>query len=363
MKTIRRLSNVRGPAALALAMCCVSAHGDVTLEEQVRVEGEGVMRMINMTARTVTTVSGDRARAETDLQMDSRLMRMFGGSGKSASIIDLDREMVYELDLRKKTYTETTLAEQRAQMQTGIEQMREAQQSQQQGASGIDESECEWTEPTATTERSGESELIAGIRAERVKVVATQSCRDRRSPEQVCDFQLTLDQWLAPEADMAAEALDYYRAYAEKIGLGAVGTRDFSQRVESMFGGYGVWGEAAKHLATAEGYPVRSAMSLAIGGPQCQGPQQAQAAERPATPGVGEVIGGAIGGTLGGMLGRGRDSAARKAAPPPEPPVAVSEDGMVRIMTISSEVVSVSNERADRALFLPPADFRLVRDR
>jgi hypothetical protein len=361
MKRIRRLSNVCGSTVLALVMCFVPAYGDVILEEQVRVEGEGLMRMINMTAHTVTTVSGVRARTETDLQMDSRLMRMLGGSGKTALIIDLDREMVYDLDLRRKTYTETTLAEQRAQMHSAIQQMREAQQAQQQGASGIDESECDWTEPTATSERSGASELIAGMRAEHVKVVATQSCRDRRSPQQVCDFQLTLDQWLAPDADMAGEAMDYYRAYAEKLDLGAVGSRDFAQRVESMFGGYGIWGEVAKHLAATDGYPVRSTVTLAIGGPQCEGPQQAQAADRPATPGAGEVIGGAIGGTLGGMLGRGRDSAARKAAPPPEPQIAASADGMVRIMTIATEVVSVSNERADQAQFRPPANFRLVR--
>jgi hypothetical protein len=359
MVSLRCLPGLRRSFALVLVLSWGHAYGDVTLEEQVRLEGEGLMRMFNMTTRTVTTISGERARTDTDMQMDSRLMRAFGGSGQTASIVRLDEEKIYELDLRKKTYTQTTLAEQRAEMQRAMEQMREAQQTQQQGASGIDEADCDWSEATATSERTGESESIAGMRAERLKVVASQSCRDRKS-EQVCDFRLTLDQWLAPDAAAAEEALNYYRAYAEKLDLGAVGSRDYAQRVESMFGGYtGVWGKVATHLAAAEGYPVRSTVALAIGGPQCHSPQQA-ASERPATPGVGEVIGGALGGTLGGMLGRNRDSA-RKSAPEPEPAVAISADGMIDIMRIKTEVLSIGNQAADPAVFELPAKFKLAR--
>jgi hypothetical protein len=236
--------------------------------------------------------------------------------------------------------------------------MRQAQQAQNQGASGIDESTCEWSDSTVTTERSGESEIIAGMSAERVKVVATQSCRDTRSA-QVCDFELTLDQWLAPQSDAAQEALAFYRAYAEKLGMGTLGSRDFTQRVESMFGGYtGLWSEVAGQLAAAEGYPVRSSLSLAVGGPQCQSSQELRTAERPAVPGVGEVVGGALGGALGGMLGRSRDASARKAAPPPEPVPAAPVGSLVRVMTIATEIISVSNVAADPASFAPPAGFR-----
>jgi hypothetical protein len=358
MRVLQLLAAARPPVTLMLLLGTCYAYGDVTLEEEVRVEGAGLMQMINMTGRTVTTISGSRARIDTDLQMDSRFMRMFG-AGPMAEIVRLDQEKVYGLDLRKKTYTETTFAEQRAELQKSMDQMREAQQAQRQGASGIDEADCDWSEPTATSERGGESELIAGMRAERVKVVATQSCSDRKSA-QVCDFTLTLDQWLAPESAAVGEALDYYRAYAEKLDFGAIGSRDFAQRVESMFGGYGVWGAVATHLAAVEGYPVRSTVALAIGGPQCQSLHEGHAAERPATPGVGEVLGGALGGSLGGMLGRNRD-AARKAAQQPEPPAAAAADGMVRIMTIKSEILSVTTQAADPAAFEPPANFKLAR--
>ena len=360
MNISRLLCGARAFAALTLALCCSQAYGDVVLEERVRVEGDGVMKMINMTSNTVTTIAGDRARTDNDLQMDSRLMRMFGGSGQTSEIVRLDEEKIYQLDPKKRTYTETTFAEQRAEMQQAMEQMREAQQSQQQGASGIDESECEWSAPTASSQRSGESQQIAGLHAERFTVTATQSCADRRS-QQVCDFRLTLDQWLAAEYEDAEEALEYYRAYAEKLGLGAVGSRDFAQRAESMFAGYaGIWGELGTHLLEAQGYPLRSSMTLAIGGPECRSVQQAQASGQAAMPGVGETLGGALGGTLGGMLGRKRDTA-RTAPAEPAAAAAVPEDGMIRFMTINTELVSVRRQAADPQTFEVPANFKRAR--
>ena len=358
MNTLRSFLAARAPTTLALLLCGAFVHADVTLEERVRVEGDGLMQMINMTTRTVTTISGDRARTDTDTQMDSRLMRMFGGAGPTAEIVRLDLEVVYTLDPKKRTYTESTFAEQRAEMERAMEQMREAQQTQQQSASGIDESSCEWSEARATSERTGETEQIAGFSAERRIVTATQSCTDHQT-EQVCDFRLTLDQWLATDHGAAQEALDYYRAYAEKLGLDTAGSGDFAQRLESMYAGYaGIWGEIAPHVLATDGYPLRSSVALAIGGPQCHSVRQAEAST--AMPGVGESIGGALGGTLGGMFGRRRDSQ-KTAEPAAEPAPDAPTDHMVRFLTINTELVSISDAVADPSVFEIPANYKPVR--
>jgi hypothetical protein len=327
------------------------------MEQRLRVEGTGLMKMINMTGHTVTTVSGQRARTDSDVEMESRLMRMFGGSGQTAEIVRLDQEKLYQLDLKKKTFRELSFAEQKAMMQQSMEQMREAQQSQQQGTSGVDESSCQWSEPTATVERSGEAETIAGFRAERVTVTASQSCADPQTG-QVCDFNLILDQWLAPEFEAGDELVDYYRTYAEKLGLEVPTSANFSQRLESMFGGYhGIWNEIAAKMQDAEGYPLRSTVSLAVGGAQCESTEQAQAAN--AKPGIGEAVGGALGGALGGMFGRRRDAAKAASAESAAPAdTATLPDGTIRLMSISSELLSLSRDAAAAGTFEVPANFR-----
>jgi hypothetical protein len=119
--------------------------------------------------------------------------------------------------------------------------------------------------------------------------------------------------------------MEYYQAYAEALGLGTPGSRDFSQRVASLFGGYeGLWSGIVQQMAEIEG----------------------------------EAVGGAIGGALGGLLGRQRDSSRRSTA---QSDAAGPADGMISLMTIHNELVSVSRAPLDPAVFEVPGDYSPAR--
>jgi hypothetical protein len=259
---------------------------------------------------------------------------------------------MYSVDNRKKTFTETSFAETRAQMEKASKQMREAQAQQQRGTSGVDDSQCEWSDPKAEVQRNGEKGTFAGFEAERVTVIATQSCKDK-STGQVCDFGLVLDQWVAPDFAASEEAQAYQRAFAEKLGLAAAGSRDFAERAETMFGSYqGLWKGVATKMRDVKGYPVRVSFGLGVGGPQCQSTQQMQTtnsgSESPAS------IGNAIGGAIGGLFGK-KKAPAPEAAPPAQMP-----GGLMSLMGMSTELVSVSNGPVDPQSFEPPAGYKKV---
>ena len=121
------------PSILVLAvgsiLVCASAFADITLEERISVEGAGLMRMANMSGTTKTAISGDRSRTESDLKMQSRLVRMVArGMGPTADIVKLDEGKVYELDLKKKQYTEATFDEMRAKLEAARQQAEQAKQ-------------------------------------------------------------------------------------------------------------------------------------------------------------------------------------------------------------------------------------------
>src|SRR5215208_6299097 len=128
---------------------CAIAQADITLEERLSVEGAGLMRMANMAGTTKTTIAGDRSRIESDLQMQSRLVRMVarGVGGPTADIVRLDEGKVYQLDLKKKQYTESTFAEMRTKLEAAQQQAQQA--GGQTTPTPLDESECEWSEPKA----------------------------------------------------------------------------------------------------------------------------------------------------------------------------------------------------------------------
>lgn len=342
-------------AGAIAAILTGAAQADVTIEERMSINGFGLMQMANMSGTTTTRISGHRARTDSNLQFESGLMRAFGrGLGESTEIVRLDQDKMYSLDNKKKTYTETTFAETRAQMEKISGQMREAQAAQQRGTSGVDDSQCEWSDPKAEVQRNGEKATLAGFQAERVTVIATQSCTDK-STGQVCDFGLVLDQWLAPDVAASAEAQAYQLAFAEKMGMKAASSRDFAERAETMFGRYqGLWSEVATKMRDVKGYPVRLSFNLGVGGPQCQSTQQAQASGGSASPspmGLGEALGGA----LGGMFGK-------KKAPPPEAavPPATLPGGLMSLMGMSTELLSVSTGSLDPQSFEPPADYKKV---
>lgn len=337
------------------AVLSTAAHADVTIEERMSISGAGLMKMANMSGTTTTKISGQRARTDSNLEFESGLMRTFArGAGQGTEIVRLDQDKLYSVDNRKKTYSETTFAERRAQMQQAMDKMRESQASQQQATSGVNDAQCEWSEPKADVKRTGEKGTFAGYQAERVTVTATQSCKDKETG-QVCDFGLVMDQWVAPGFEASAETLAYQRAFAEKLGLSTSGSRDFAERAQSMFGRYqGLWKEVATKMQDVKGYPVKLTFGLGVGGPQCQSTQQTQANGGPASP---PSIGGAIGGALGGMFGRKKET----TAPPPDAaPPAQLPGGLMSLMSMSNELVSVSGGSIDAQSFEPPAGYKKI---
>lgn len=372
-----------GCVAGLVPMCALA---DITLQERISVQAAGAMSIVNMTGTSVTTVSGKRARMESDVQMQSRLARAFArGMGPTAEIVRLDDERLYELDIGRKQYREWTFAERRAELEKVIEQTGRAQEAQQQSASPVDESQCEWSEPTAKVKRTGEKASFAGYEAERLMITASQACKDRETG-QVCEYALTLDQWLSPAVAGAEDLLEFQRAYAEKLGFGARGSRDLAQRAESMFRRYGgIWSQLADRMRDIEGYPVKTSFALAIGGPQCQAAQEAREAGAglPTGADVGEAaartageiagrqaaqeagqsalggIAGQVGGRIAGALLRRKKEEQRDTpAEAPAQTAAPAAAGMLPIIAITSELVSVSQSPVDPGVFEVPAGFR-----
>lgn len=334
------------------------AHADVTLKERIAVEGQGLMAVANMSGTSTTAISGKRARQESDLQMENRLARMFArGVGQTTEIVRLDEDKVFEIDQKKRTYKEQSLAEQRARLQQAAEQAKE-QQAKQPSPTGMDESDCEWSEPTADVKRTGAKATIAGFDAEQVSIVGKQSCKSKKNGS-VCDIALYLDEWIAPGFTMADEVTKYRVAYAQQMGLPS-GGRDVTERAEAMMGRYkGAWAKVAEKMKDVKGYPVKSSFSLGMGGPQCTNGNSGEGSSsssqsQPNPAGVAGEIAGAL-------FGRKKKQEAAASSTPATPSPAAA-NGMFVPLTISSELLSVSKDALPADTFQVPAGFKKVAD-
>jgi hypothetical protein len=369
MARSHRLAAVATVAASALTLIASVALADVTIENHIAVTGTGIMSAGNMSGTTKTTISGERSRSDSDLQLQSKVVRMFahGAVGPTAEIVRLDQDKIDHLDLNKKQYTEQTFEELRARLQKALDQAKDNNQGQAQDAQKpMDDSKCEWLDPKVDVRRSGERASYAGYEAERLTITASQPCKDKETGA-ICEVALSLDEWLAPGFAANTEADKFHRAYAQKMGLdlnagrGGFGGGDINQRAQSMFGRYqGVWSEIVAKTKDVKGYPVKTSFAFAFGGAQCKSVQSQQQADSggdstPTTPGG---LAGAMAGKFGSMFHKKKDDAPAAGDPSAPAPAPALPDGLVPLITMTSELVSVSTAGVSADVFEVPADFK-----
>jgi len=321
------------------------------------------MSFANMSGTSKTSISGERTRRESDMQMESRLVRMFtrNALGPTTEIVRLDEDKIYHLEMRKKQYTEMTFEQMRAQMREAEQKMEEAKDKQ---PSPVDDSQCEWSDPKAEVKRTGEKMTVAGYSAERLTIVTSQACKDKKTGS-VCELALALDEWLAPDFSANGETLKFQRAYAQKLGLTTGLTPDLSDRAKNLFGRYkGVWSQVVEKMRDVKGYPVKSSFAFAFGGPQCtssQQPQQQSPAASDAAPAGGGGLASQISGRLASAFSRRKkEDAAPAPADTPPATVTMLPGNLVPIITMSSELVSVSTAPVPGDSFSVPGDFKKV---
>jgi hypothetical protein len=354
------------PAALA-ALCGILtfatgiAEADITLERTMSVEGVGAMAFGNMSGTSKTTISGDKSRTDSDVKMKSKFIGFLARNavGPSAEIILLDQDKLYHLNINKKQYTETTFEQMRAQLQKASDQMNSADEKKQPSA--VDQSKCEWLPPKADFNKTGEKAQFAGYDSERVIITASQPCKDKDTGS-ICEVTLVLDQWLSTGFAESAEAQKFYKAYAAKMGMDPSSSQDVSQRAKALFSQYkGIWTEIAAKMQNVKGYPVKSGFTLALGGAQCKNSnaEAAQSSQDNDSSNSPSGLAGAMAGKLGGLFHKKKDDADAPAAQPAPvvTPVALPP-GDVALMTVASQLVSVSTNSASADAFTVPADFK-----
>jgi hypothetical protein len=341
-----------------LGLAAGIAQADIAIERSTSVEGVGAMAFANMSGTSKTSISGNKSRTDSDMKMQSKIIGFLARNaiGPSAEIVLLDQDKLYHLNMNKKEYTETNFEQLRAQMQKISDQMNSSENRQQPSA--VDQSKCVWLPAKVDVNKSGEKAQFAGYDAQRVTVTATQPCQDKETGA-ICEVALVLDQWTSADFAESSEARKFYTAYASKMGIDVSNSQDVSERAKVLFSQYkGVWTEVAAKMQSVKGYPVKSSFTLGLGGPQCKdsNSQQAQTSQTDNSSPSPSGIAGAVAGKLGGLFQKKKDTAAAPQAPAVAP--VAMPPGDVALMTVSSQVISVSTNGVGADVFNVPAGFK-----
>ncbi len=376
------------------AVCTLTApsvFADVTWHQNITVSASGMMSMMGSNGTMTTTVSGERARTENHMESTSSLMRKFAKNMNTATIVRLDEELMLNLAPEKKEYSQITFEEMRAQMEKSMQQLEEMSE---QDSLPVSEEECQWTPPEMEVKNTGEKQKFAGIKAEQTLITVTQTCNVPNSGKS-CEMIWNLEYWNADKIPGGDEAMAFQRGMARAMGgdeaLGVAQT--YARGLMAMF--KQGWDDVLKEGGKMEGFPVKTVMSLEMGGENCttdSGQPIAMddvwgqaadagkdAAMSSASGQAGSAIGNAtansMGNSVGGSIAGSAVGAAsreivsgmfnklgkKKAKPEPvEATTAVSASDSVTIFEITTELTGMDNRNAPDNLFVVPTGWKKV---
>ncbi|HEY3809684.1 MAG TPA: hypothetical protein VGL50_07090 [Steroidobacteraceae bacterium] len=360
-------------AALMAAGVAGLGQADITVQQQINVDGFGPSKFGAMEGKSSTAISGDRARTEQQTQFKSRLLRALakGSNVNTVRIVRLDAETIDEIDVTKQQYTEQTFQQMRDQMQRAMQSAQNSPQEQKEAPSGapVDDSKCQWSPPKTEVKQSGEHASIAGADAARNTITVTTTCTDSTKGTS-CDFVFLLDEWLAADVPGSAETRAFYAAYAQKLNLSGVLADNLQTNSPAVFNRYqNGWGEALKQAGTLKGVPMKTVFVMQFGGPQCKdnssgsgssggsdstasGSSSSSGSSLPTAPSA--AISGAAMSLFNKMHKKDDSQQQQQQAAPQAAP------GMVQMFQMSTETTGISIDSIPGGAFQVPAGYKKV---
>jgi len=268
------------------------------------------------------------------------------GKLTTSSIIDLDREVMINIDHKKKEYTEMTFAEMLQRFKEMKEKMKEPEPSGQK-----DQPEVKMSFDVKV-DRTGEKKTIAGYETEKVvlTMTATGEGMDNKTGETgKGGMVVTSTNWMASAVKGYEDVRAFQMAFAKKMGEMA-NANSMAQMMESLSKMNPQLAEAMKKLEQEskklQGVPLTTTTvfeTWAEGG--AKPAPQAEKTEESSPP---KSVGGLLGG-FGKKLGQ-------KAAKKDES--ASSNDGRSVLLESSSEVTSIGSSSVDGGMFAAPAGYQ-----
>ncbi len=326
-----------------------TARAEVTINEKTVFDGFGEGGWMGTEGTEVIVVSGDRMRQEATTKPTGKMLKKFAGEEgfRNATIMRLDRKLMYMVDYHDKSYQEIPLDAFKEMQGELAKAMAGPEAPQQERPQAQEPPPIKCNPVTVEAKRTGERQDIAGFAAQRAVVTGTQTCQNVET-KQTCEMIYTMDYWNAPMTPALQEIYNFYRRQMEAMGMDMKDAQALGNAARAMMSQNTEGFESVlKELGKIEGYPVRTRMLIEKGG-DCGlgGPGEG------GQPGMGEAMKG-MGDAFKGIFGKKKSGSGESAAKPE-----ASAPGRKKLFGMSSEITSVTTSAAGADAFEPPAGFK-----
>jgi len=305
----------------------VDAWADVTYQQETKMGGMMAIATMGKTMRMTTRIAGDKMRTDNDDRVQ---------------ITDVAAEKIYELDVKKKTYTVMTFEEMRKRMEQALAGAK-AKTEEAPKKDGQDIAASASVKVTDT----GNQQPIAGYASRQYLLQTDLNLKDKESGQQGT-ISSVMDVWLTKDAPGGAEINAFHMKMAQKMGTTELGRQMFQASQQNDYA------EGMKRLGTElrklEGFGMRTVFYMgsaeAAKADALAAAKAPPAAEAPAKKEEDKKQGGG----LGGLLSRMKTASGGEGQG--------GQGGIMSKMTM--ETVSIDVKPIDPSFFKVPEDFKQV---
>jgi hypothetical protein len=321
--------------AALVAFLPAFARADVKTQQKTQMKFEGMMgRMMGM--------FGGKAMKEGMIETVAVKGNRKATIGQDAGeIIDLDEEVVYRLDMRRKTYRRVTFAELRRELEEAQAKAAEAMKGER--PAGQAQPDQSLMQIDFDLKESGQKRQINGYDCR--EVIMTVTMHEKGKPiEQAGGSIMTANIWLAPEIPYLKEIREFDRRYAEKlrgpVGLSAADAQQLAAAMAIYPGMQEMMAKLEAQKVNMNGTEILTVLTMASVKSAAEMQREQSETEKETAP----TTGGGIGGLIGRRLLK------KKAEQPAEAGQAANR---ATILTIQHELLSAEPAAGDADVALP----------
>ncbi len=203
---MKRLARIALVALPLLTLAAAPAYADVKTRDKTTVKFEGMLgRIFNLFG------GGKPVEGATALK-GTRKATIGDSTGQ---IIDLSEEKVYDLDMKKKTYTVTTFEELRRRMREAAERAKK-EAEKEPGTKEPAQKPTKEFEVDFDVKDTGQKKQIAGYDTH--QTIVTITVREKgRTLEEAGGLVMTTDTWLGPKVPQLKELADFDLKYWKQL--------------------------------------------------------------------------------------------------------------------------------------------------
>ncbi|SYZ72858.1 exported hypothetical protein [Candidatus Zixiibacteriota bacterium] len=304
-----------GTAILFLAGLIPVAHADVTIKKTMSFEG--MMGMGGNVTEETEYIKANMSCSDKTNKTTGGMMGKKAKESKDVQITRLDKGLIWNLDIAKKTYTEMPLQS----IKDMMDQAKDAP-DMPENEEPSESDDYEWTTDIKTVEGTKD---INGFPCH--GIIGTAIGINKRDPSD--KMRITYEFWGTDKVPGNQELDDYYKAYAKSLGVDEFQSQQamdqMTRKYSSQFGGI-----FTDKMKTAGGFPIKVTMKVEKSG---GGDQEGNEAAAKAMAKMSGLFGGKKG--------------AEKSA-----------DGMMTMFSTDTEVIGVEAGSIPDSKFEVPADYK-----